>query len=260
MGEWLDARTSLPAIVRAYVRLMLVLDEKRVDIGVAGNKSGAASALLAKLAQEYGAFVSSLRAGSATGAVHHVRAVFEVAGAANYLDKKPKYVEKFNAYPAFARAAYILTSDDPERARRIAGGGASDAVLFASIEQWRKLWKPDGGDLSKVQNWHYNARISDIIRKMGEGHWLIYELICHGVHVSPLGSRIVGGGRPRIFGFDQNEHHIFFILHAFAAGALLAASAIDQLLEGELWEHVGEELVTAEREASHQYAQARKES
>lgn len=250
------SHSHLPRLENIALRFAHALEEKTLDLKD-GNECEFLSAVLVKTTNEMFAAIGSLRNGALLACYHHARSVLELFAALEHVycnpSKRERKLEKFVEYPNVAR--YLHYRD--WRTRLSNGGATRDEFAqgchvsgsrFQELEkmlpEWQRIWKLDGKDPDRIQNWHHQATINGLFQSSEETNDLLdtYEMLCHATHLSPLGERVTGGrlliGFPRdSSGFDYrkiNEPIVGTILGAQRITSCLHKIVKTGLIEGVL--------------------------
>jgi hypothetical protein len=255
---FLETKTELLKLERFTLKLAYVLNHSLIDLPNS-KKGQAIRVIIVKITHEVFSFCGALRAGSLDGGWHHLRTLIEVRAALHYLfadrNETATRLEQFFEFGDLALWQRRRLLDEQLQQGKITPlqyqrrNLISDA-LFARITEdilkhWRTIWNKTNAKLATLKHWHLGP-ISSLIEAVDTKNELnrAYEVLCHGIHVSPLGHRLANNPGPRTLGFesDQAVRAIYDVLSYMYP----ALRQIDLALDKKLLNHLEKELLAFE--------------
>lgn len=204
---------GLPMLDRIALKVGWLIETNQAVLP-ADAKGAVLASLVAKLSTELLAFTGAIRMGALDGAWQHVRALIELRGAVHYLFSDPKEssrrVEQFTEFEEMMPWVRRKTLENDFNAGRLTKA-QFDAQNFITdsrvahatpsrMKRWRALF---GTKLLSRARWHAGGakELLTAVDPTGDLYFQ-YQMVCHTVHVSPVGHRFGGFGPPRLVGYS----------------------------------------------------------
>lgn len=202
--------SHLPQLENVALRLSYALENKILDLKKDKEKVFLTT-ILVKTVNESFATIGSIEHGALLASYHHIRSIFELFACLEHVysnpSKRERKLEKFIEFPNIANYLYLRKLDEQLSACEITKEQFEQAChsvksnpseLEKRLPEWKRIWNLTGNDsnVKMIQNWHHPATIENLFKSSKETKeiWVIYEMICHATHLSPLGQRLIGGG------------------------------------------------------------------
>lgn len=211
------AVTNAPRLRAFHVALARALERGHIHFPateIGGLPYGyAARQFLTRIANEIGGVVGCLYWGTPLGALHHGRALMELAACAFHLhpshdsSRLARRWERLREFEDAARAAQYERDAMQEGVAPYSGPvgnfSAEEVKGFsAKRDEWKGLYgskKKKLKSLAELTHWHQPHTLKDLFHALPGHHWDLYGYVCNSTHFSPLGYRLgmaPGGGSP----------------------------------------------------------------
>jgi len=203
-------KSKLPDLYCVLLQASFELDENK-DLFSNNLLGRFTSQLISKTLSEGWAIIGCYERAAFLSNYHHTRAALELIASYNWVtykkDKTENRINKFFEFDnLFFYQLYLKYKDSQEKEDNLFLKYFTKAKiesLKSKIPIWIELYKPEGNNLLEVSNWHYAARIENILSEFPVRRLkMFYDEFSHATHFSPLSHKL--GTENTVLGFPIN--------------------------------------------------------
>lgn len=187
-------KSKLPLLYCVLLQASFELDENK-DFFSTNSLKKFTGKLLSKFLNEGWAIIGCFERAAFLSNYHHTRAALELAACYHWVIYKDNKIEKrvkkyFEFKDLFLYQLYIEYNNKPDK-EYLPFLNSVDANQInyweTKIAEWIKLYSPKDNNLLEIRNWHYCARIENILAEFPNTKLkMFYEEFSHATHFSPF--------------------------------------------------------------------------